>query len=103
MVKAVIFDFGHTIMDEQKYRGIPLRFRPIVLMPYVRYALSHLTLPMGIWVNSTKSAIDIKDWLKRASLDRYFRWIVSSHDIRVPKTCKRIFSPSPKRMWSKKE
>jgi hypothetical protein len=41
MIKAVMFDFGHTIMDELQYRDMPLRSRPVSLMPGVLEAASN--------------------------------------------------------------
>ena len=47
MIKAMIFDFGHTIMDEIRYREEPLRSRPVRMMPGVMETLTQITLSKG--------------------------------------------------------
>jgi len=42
LIRAVAFDFGHTLVDEEKDASIPLESRPIHLMPDVTQTLPHL-------------------------------------------------------------
>jgi FMN phosphatase YigB (HAD superfamily) len=92
MITAVIFDLGHTIMDELQYRDSPLRCRPIRLMPGVLETLPRISIAMGIWAN-TKRAKEpgIRDWLRRAHIDRHFKWVLTSVDAGYRKPDKRFF------------
>jgi hypothetical protein len=47
MLKAVMFDFGHTIMNELKGGEIPLALRPVFFMPDVPDILPHIAFRMG--------------------------------------------------------
>jgi FMN phosphatase YigB (HAD superfamily) len=79
MLKAVIFDFGQTIMPET------LSIRqdcPVELMPGITEAMSQIMLPKGIWANTKEAtASQIRSWLKRAGLDAYIQWVVTSFEI----------------------
>jgi FMN phosphatase YigB (HAD superfamily) len=78
MLKAVIFDFGQTIMPETLSLADP----PIQLMPGVFEAIIQIKLPKGIWANTWDvSALQIRSWLKRAGLDTYIQWVVTSFEI----------------------
>ena len=92
MLKAVIFDLGHTILHEEKGKGVPLSRRPINLMPGVRYALPRIELKMGIWAN-TKRAKErgVRQWLIRAGINHYFTWVVTSVDAGSRKPSKEFF------------
>jgi putative hydrolase of the HAD superfamily len=92
MIRAVIFDLGHTIMDELWYRHIPLRSRPVRLMPGVLQTLPRIPLSKGIWAN-TKRATEsgIRAWLRRANIDRHFKWVVTSVDAGYRKPDPRFF------------
>ncbi len=60
MLKAVIFDFGHTIMPETC-----LEDSPVELMPGVSEAMTQIALPKGIWANTwDATASDIRNWLQ---------------------------------------
>lgn len=88
MIKAVIFDFGHTISDE----NIPLDSPGIQLMPGIKEVLSKINLRMGIWANTKNTTeYDIRTWLKRAEIDKYFTWIITSVDAGFRKPDKRFF------------
>ena len=53
MLKAVMFDFGHTIIDELRDRQIPLASRAVYLMPGLYKILPLIQYKMGIWANTT--------------------------------------------------
>lgn len=92
MIKAVFFDLGHTVMDELANRGIPLEVRPIKLMPGVPEALAQIRFPMGIWANTrTAREADIRRWLRRAGIERYFTWVVTSIDAGYRKPSRHFF------------
>lgn len=91
MKKAVIFDFGHTIRDELQYKGIEFSSAPVVLMPHVQEILPKIRLKMGIWANSKADGSDIKKWLKRASIDKYFDWIITSSEVGFRKPHREFF------------
>jgi len=81
MIIAVIFDFGHTIMDELSYRELPLRSRPVRLMPGVVETLSQISVTNGIWANTKRaSQSGIRNWLRRGHIDHHFKWVVTSID-----------------------
>jgi len=93
MLKAVIFDFGHTIMDEMQYGHVPLRARPIRLMPGVEEALSGIALRMGVWANTKRAReAGLRQWLKRAGIDSHFTWVVTSVEAGYRKPDPRFFS-----------
>ena len=92
MITAVMFDFGHTIADELKSRDIPLRKRPIHLMPGVIETLPRVGLPIGLWCNSRRAKEPgLRHWLKRAGLNQYFRWVVTSVDAGYRKPAREFF------------
>jgi phosphoglycolate phosphatase-like HAD superfamily hydrolase len=79
MLDAVILDFGHTTMDELQYRDVPLRSRPIRLMPGVEQTLPRIPLKLGIWANTKRAReAGLRQWLRRAGIDIYFTWVVTS-------------------------
>ena len=93
MLKAVIFDFGHTIIDELKDSDIPLKQRPISLMPGLPDTLSQINLDMGIWANTRQvREPGVRLWLRRAGINSYFRWVVTSADAGVRKPEAQFFS-----------
>jgi FMN phosphatase YigB (HAD superfamily) len=93
MLEAVIFDFGHTIMDEMQYREIPLRSRPVRLMPGVEEALPNIPLKLGVWANTKRAReAGVRQWLRRAGLDTYFTWVVTSAEAGYRKPDSRFFA-----------
>jgi FMN phosphatase YigB (HAD superfamily) len=93
MLKAVIFDFGHTIVNELKHRDLPLSRRPICLMPHLAEILPRIQLKMGIWANTRRTRQPgIRAWLERAGIGGYFKWIVTSVDAGARKPSPRFFS-----------
>ena len=104
MIKAVFFDFGHTIMDEIEHRDAPVAARPIVLMPEVLQTLPLITFDMGI-LNNTKTATeaDVRQWLERAGINRYFKWVFTSFDLGYRKPSKEFFDLTLTKSGLKKE
>ena len=93
MLKVLIFDLGHTILDEESDRDLDIRVRPATPMPGVKEVLPTIKLRMGIWANTREaSADDVRQWLQRASLDHYFSCIVTSHDVGYWKPDKMFFT-----------
>ena len=82
MLKAVIFDFGHTIMREDLCADPHLRNCPVELMPGAREALETIQLQKGIWSNTrVATAADIRRWLERAGLEHQIRWVAASFEL----------------------
>jgi FMN phosphatase YigB (HAD superfamily) len=80
-LKAVAFDWGHTVMDECRDSDVPLDIRPVHLMPGVSEVLPQIAFPLALWANTRGAAeTDVRRWLKRADLDRLFRWVITSVD-----------------------
>ncbi len=104
MLRAVMFDFGHTIMNELRGREIPLRSRPICFMPGLPDILPQIALKMGIWAN-TKVARhkDIRHWLRRAGINDYFAWVVTSVDAGARKPDRGFFSYALKKCELRKD
>jgi FMN phosphatase YigB (HAD superfamily) len=104
MLKAVMFDFGHTIMNEVKGGKLPLASQPVFLMPGLPGILPRISLRMGIWAN-TKIAgeRDVRLWLKRARINDYFEWVVTSVDAGARKPDRRFFSYALKKCKVKKD
>jgi FMN phosphatase YigB (HAD superfamily) len=80
-LKAVAFDWGHTVMDERRDVDVPLEVRPIHLMPGVSEVLPRIALPLALWANTrVATETDVRVWLERAGLSRLFRWVITSVD-----------------------
>jgi HAD superfamily hydrolase (TIGR01662 family) len=81
MIQAVLFDLGHTVIDELSDRHLPSEVRPVKPMPGLLEALAQIALPMGIWTN-TQSAreADVREWLRRAEIGSHFTWVITSVD-----------------------
>jgi len=93
MLRAVAFDFGHTLMDERKDRVLPLGLRPISLMPGLPRILSRIPLPMAIWANTrVDGEATIREWLTRAGIAEHFRWVITSVDAGARKPAAGFFS-----------
>lgn len=80
-LRAIAFDWGHTLMDERRDEDIPLEARPVHVMPGVLEVLPHLTLPLAVWANTrvTREA-GVRGWLDRAGLGSQFQWVITSVD-----------------------
>jgi FMN phosphatase YigB (HAD superfamily) len=91
-LKAVAFDWGHTVMDECRDGDIPLDVRPVHLMPGVSDVLPQIVLPMALWANTRGAAeTDVRGWLERAGLNRLFRWVITSVDAGARKPAPQFF------------
>jgi len=104
MLKAVLFDFGHTIMDELKGDGAPLASRTIFLMPGLPGILPQIEFRMGVWAYTrTARERDVRLWLQRAGISGYFKWVITSVDAGARKPDRRFFSYALKTCRLKKE
>ena len=92
MLKAVMFDFGHTIIDELKERHVPVASRSVRLMPGLPGILPQIKLKMGIWANSDAGEQELRLWLRRARINEYFEWVITSEDAGARKPSRRFFS-----------
>jgi FMN phosphatase YigB (HAD superfamily) len=92
MLKAIAFDWGHTIMDERRDLEIPLNERPIHLMPGVREVLARLPLPLALWANTRAAGeAEVRVWLQRAGIEQYFKWVITSVDAGARKPATEFF------------
>jgi FMN phosphatase YigB (HAD superfamily) len=91
-LKAIAFDWGHTIMDENRDREVPLDLRPIHVMPGVSEVLPHLALPLALWANTRLAReSDVRAWLERAGFRGLFRWVITSVDAGARKPAAQFF------------
>jgi FMN phosphatase YigB (HAD superfamily) len=91
-LKAVGFDWGHTVMDEYHDADIPLGIRPVHLMPGVSEVLPRIALPLALWANTRVAAeTEVRGWLERAGLGRLFRWVITSVDAGARKPSPQFF------------
>jgi len=91
-LKAIAFDWGHTLMDERQDEHIPLDIRPIYLMPGVADVLPQLTLPLAVWANTRVAReTTVRGWLDRAGLGPLFRWVITSVDAGARKPAPEFF------------
>ena len=86
VVKAVAFDFGHTLIDEHTDRN------PVQLMPGVSEVLPQVSLPMAVWAN-TRAADEavVRGILRTAQIERYFSSVVTSVDAGFRKPAPEFF------------
>ena len=92
VIKVVAFDFGHTLIDERKDGTVPLDSRCIHLMPDVSEALPFLSLPLAVWANTrTATEAELRQWLERAGIGRFFAWVVTSVDAGFRKPASEFF------------
>jgi FMN phosphatase YigB (HAD superfamily) len=92
VIKAVAFDFGHTLVDEEKDASISLETRRIHLMPDVGDILPRLPIPLAVWANThTAAGADLRNFLDRAGIGRFFAWVVTSVDAGFRKPAPRFF------------
>jgi hypothetical protein len=68
MLRAVIFDFGHTIMREDSCTDPYLRDCPIALMPGAREAIENIILPKGIWANTQVATAIVNRFIRPCHL-----------------------------------
>jgi len=92
LIRAVAFDFGHTLVNEEKDTAIPLESRPIHLMPDVSEILPCIPVPMAVWANTrTATGTDLERFLDRAGIGRFFAWVVTSMDAGFRKPAPQFF------------
>jgi FMN phosphatase YigB (HAD superfamily) len=92
IIKAVAFDFGHTLVDEQKDASISLELRPIHLMPWVSEILPIIPTRLAVWANTrTATGADLQIFLDRAGIGRFFAWVVTSVDAGFRKPAPQFF------------
>jgi FMN phosphatase YigB (HAD superfamily) len=92
-VKAIAFDWGHTVMDERRDEQFPLESRPIHLMPGVADVLPQLPLPLVLWANTHDAdEADVRRWLDRAGLGALFSRVITSTDAGVRKPVQQFFA-----------
>ena len=92
MIRVLIFDLGHTILDEEAGLDSDIHSRPAIPMPGVVEVIPRIKLPMGVWANThDATAGDVRNWLRRADIAQYFRWVVTSSDIGYRKPDQRFF------------
>jgi FMN phosphatase YigB (HAD superfamily) len=59
----------------------PSKSRSIHLMPEVCEVLPFLSLPLAVWANTrTATEAELRQWLERAGIGRFFAWVVTSVD-----------------------
>ncbi|HVH89006.1 MAG TPA: HAD family hydrolase [Terriglobales bacterium] len=77
--RAVAFDVGHTLIDEQIDAASFVL--PIRIMPHVYKILPQIGLPMAAWSN-TRSAreADVRNLLEAAGIAKFFSWVITSVD-----------------------
>jgi|SRR5215469_641946 len=91
-LKAIAFDWCHTLMDERRDEHIPLDASPVRLMPGVADVVPQLMLPLAVWAN-TRAAREttVRGWLDRAGLSPLFRWVITSVDAGARKPAPEFF------------
>jgi phosphoglycolate phosphatase-like HAD superfamily hydrolase len=92
VIKAVAFDFGHTLIDERTDGNVPLDSLPIRLMPEVSEVLPSISLPMAVWANTrTAAEAELRQRLERAGIGQFFSWVVTSVDAGFRKPAHEFF------------
>jgi FMN phosphatase YigB (HAD superfamily) len=92
LIRAVAFDFGHTLVNEEKDAANPLESRPIYLMPDVSEILPRIPVPMAVWANTqTATSSDLRRFLDRAAIGRFFTCVVTSVDAGFRKPAPQFF------------
>jgi HAD superfamily hydrolase (TIGR01493 family) len=90
-LKAVAFDWGHTLMDERRDEHVPLHARSVHLMPGVADVLPQLALPLAVWANTrVVGEAAVRDWLDRARLGP-FQWVITSVEAGARKPAPEFF------------
>jgi HAD superfamily hydrolase (TIGR01493 family) len=85
-VKAVAFDFGHTLVDEHSVFHHP---RP---MPGAVEALPQIRLPMAVWANTrTAGEAAVREILRTSEIEQYFSSVVTSVDAGFRKPAPEFF------------
>lgn len=91
LIKAVAFDFGHTLVDEQRDASVPLDSRAVHLMPEVSETLARMPVPLAVWANTrTATGNDLQRFLDRAGIGGV-AWVVTSVDAGFRKPAPQFF------------
>jgi FMN phosphatase YigB (HAD superfamily) len=86
VVKAVAFDFGHTLVREGFVDD------RIELMPGVYEVLPQIGLPMAVWANTrTAAEIEVRRLLELARIEQHFSCVVTSVDAGFRKPAAEFF------------
>jgi len=92
LIRAVAFDFGHTLVDEQRDASIPPESGAVHLMPEVAETLPRIPVPLAVWANTrTATGTDLGRLLDRAGIGRFFAWVVTSMDAGFRKPAPQFF------------
>lgn len=80
-------------MDELKGGDAPLSVRPVFLMPGVAEILPLIRLKTGLWANTKVAGKqEVRSWLKRAGINDYFEWVITSVDAGARKPDREFFA-----------
>lgn len=92
VIKAVAFDLGHTLIDEEKDATIPLKVRPLHLMPWVCEILPEIPNPLAVWANmQATTGAELHSFFDRAGIGCFFAWVVTSVDAGFRKPAPQFF------------
>lgn len=92
VIRALAFDFGHTLVDEQRDEDIPLESRPVHLIPEVAEILPRISIPLAVWANMrSTTGTDLHRFLNRAGIGKFFAWVVTSVDAGLRKPAPQFF------------
>ena len=85
-------------------RDVPFSSVPIHLMPGVPDVLPQIPISMGIWANTRKvKERGVRMWLKRAGINHYFNWVVTSVEAGYRKPHPEFFSFALRKCGLKKD
>src|SRR5260221_6642041 len=85
-VRAVAFDLGHTLINEQMIEGA------LELMPGVRDVLPQIDLPMSVWANTrAMKEMELRQKLQEVQIHQYFSAVVTSVDAGFRKPAAEFF------------
>ena len=91
-IRAVAFDFGHTLVDERRDGTLSLGSRPVHLMPEVFEILPRMSIPLAVWANTrTATGSDLRRFLDRTGIGRFFTCVVTSVDAGFRKPAPQFF------------
>jgi FMN phosphatase YigB (HAD superfamily) len=92
VIRAVAFDFGHTLVDEQQDALITLESRPIHLMPHVSEVLPRIPARLAVWANTrTAAGAELQNFLNRGGIGQFFTWVITSVDAGFRKPAPEFF------------
>jgi hypothetical protein len=101
-LEVIAFDWGHTVMDENRDREVPLDARPIHVMPGASEVLPHLALPLALGANTRlPRESDLRGWLERAGFGGLFRWVITSVDAGARKPATQFFRVRASTVWTR--